>query len=114
MKCYLVGSGEEVETLPQAAPLRRPDPDQTLAGGVQACQVVHEVLRLRSVLGLPRSCRQCHDFSWYLPCYLPCDVVHDEVGQGPLVVPGHLAWIGTRPTDLHIERWITDFIINCA
>ena len=36
--------------------------------------------------------------------YLAGDVVHDEEGDGPLVVPGHLAGVGVTPGHLGPQR----------
>ena len=36
--------------------------------------------------------------------YLAGDVVHDEEGDGPLVVPGHLTGVGVTPGHLSPQR----------
>ena len=42
-----------------------------------------------------------HNKRWF---HLPGDVVHDEEGDGPLVVPGHLAGVGVTPSHLGPQR----------
>ena len=98
----LHGVHGEVARVPQAAPLGGADPHQATIGRLQAQQEVHELLRLGPVLLLHISSDDTLNIDLDMT-HLAGDVVHDEEGDGPLVVPGDLAGVGVTAPELSPE-----------
>ena len=102
----LHGVHGEVAGIPQTAPLRGAYPDQAPVSGLQTQQIVHELLGLCSVLLLQKCCQITCYKSLYKPIRdydLAGDVVHDQEGDGPLVIPGDLARVSVTAPKLSPE-----------